>query len=97
MSPLHWGRPNPKVAVFYMSLFPQFINLKAGSVISQTLFLGMTQISISFLVNSTIIMAAAIICHFFNKNQQWTKFQKWIMGITLSGLTVKMILSKRPA
>ena len=80
-----------------MSLFPQFINLKQGSVISQTLFLGVTQITISFLVNSAIIMAAAVICYFFNQNQQWTKFQKWIMGLTLSGLAVKMLLSKRPA
>lgn len=88
---------NPKVTVFYMSLFPQFINPNHGSMISQTLLLGITQIIISFAVNCTIILAASIICNFFGKNQQWAKIQKWIMGLTLSGLTIKMILNKRPA
>lgn len=87
---------NPKVAVFYMSLFPQFINFNHGSVISQTIFLGTTQIAISFAINSMIILTAAMIFNFFKKNQQWAKFQKWLMGLTLSGLAVKMILSQRP-
>lgn len=86
---------NPKVAVFYVSLFPQFINLK-GSIISQTVLLGVTQIAISFFVNGMIVLGAAIICDFFNKNASWAKFQKWLMGFTLCGLAFKMMLSKRP-
>ncbi len=87
---------NPKVAVFYMSLFPQFINFNHGSVISQTLFLGFTQITISFVINGMIILTAAMIFNFLNNNQRWAKFQKWLMGLTLSGLAVKLILTKRP-
>ncbi len=64
-------------------------------MISQTLFLGFTQITISFIINGLIILAAAMIFDFLNENQQWAKFQKWLMSLTLSALSVKLILTKR--
>jgi threonine/homoserine/homoserine lactone efflux protein len=38
---------NPKIAVFYMSIFPQFVSIERGSVFMQSIVLGSTQIAIS--------------------------------------------------
>ena len=52
---------NPKVAVLYLSLLPQFIDPKIGHVLDQSLALGFTQIAISVSVNATIALMAGSI------------------------------------
>ncbi|MBP8931722.1 MAG: LysE family translocator, partial [Paracoccus sp.] len=49
---------NPKIAVMYLSLLPQFIQPSHGSVLAQSLVLGTTQIAISVSVNAVIAVAA---------------------------------------
>lgn len=85
---------NPKVAVFYLSLFPQFIKPMHGSVLLQSLTLGTTQLIVSFLNNLLIILFAAKLASFFQKQPFWVKIQKWFMGSVLLFLAVKMALSK---
>ena len=50
---------NPKIAVFYLAIFPQFVSPGHGSVFAQSLLLGVTQIGVSFSVNLCIVMFAA--------------------------------------
>lgn len=45
---------NPKIAVLYLSLLPQFIDPEKGSVLTQSLVLGGTQIVISVSFNALI-------------------------------------------
>lgn len=86
---------NPKVAVFYLSFFPQFINPEYGSVLMQSIELGITQVTVSFTVNFIIVLSAAKVAVFFSKNPTWTKIQKWFMAGVLTTLAVKMALSKQ--
>ncbi|MBB1149352.1 LysE family translocator [Myroides sp. NP-2] len=85
---------NPKVAVFYLSLFPQFIKPDYGPVLVQSLTLGTTQLLVSFLNNLLIILFAAKLASFFQKKPFWVKIQKWFMGSVLLFLATKMVLSK---
>jgi len=52
---------NPKVALFQLALFPQFIDPSRGSVLAQSLVLGATQIVIVAGFDTLCVFAAATI------------------------------------
>lgn len=85
---------NPKVAVFYLSLFPQFIKPAYGSVLTQSLLLGVTQMLISFSVNFFIMLSAARVSGWFARKPMWVRVQKWFMASVLTALAAKMALDK---
>lgn len=87
---------NPKVAVMYLSLLPQFIMPSGhGSVLSQSLVLGFTQIVISVSVNALIAIMAGSIAVFFVNRPVWQTVQRWLMGTVLMGLAVRMAVESR--
>lgn len=86
---------NPKVAIFYLSIFPQFVSTDHGSVFWQSMTLGLIQISTSFAVNLLITLFAAQIALWFSSNPHWLRAQKWVMGTVLAGLAVRLALEQR--
>ncbi len=85
---------NPKMAVFYLSFFSQFIKPAYGSILSQSFLLGVTQVIISFSVNFMIVISASKMASWFSKKPIWLRVQKWFMASILTGLAVKMALTK---
>jgi threonine/homoserine/homoserine lactone efflux protein len=86
---------NPKIAVFYLSVFPQFVRPDHGSVFAQSLTLGFVQIAVSFAVNLAIILSAARLAAWFAKNPLWLRAQRWIMGGVLGGLALRLAFDER--
>lgn len=86
---------NPKVAVIYLSLLPQFIDPANGSVLSQSLVLGTTQILISVSVNGMIAVSAGSAAVFLVRRPAFAAVQRWIMGTVLAALAVKMATEAR--
>ncbi|MGE0212633.1 MAG: LysE family translocator [Parvibaculaceae bacterium] len=87
---------NPKVALLYVSLLPQFIDPAAGHVLLQGLVLGLTQMSLSFTINLCIVLAAGSVAAWFAGRPTWLKAQRWLMGSVLAGFAARMALERRP-
>jgi threonine/homoserine/homoserine lactone efflux protein len=86
---------NPKIAILYVSLLPQFIQPGHGSVWAQSLVLGLTQIAISVSVNAAIVFMAGSVALFFASRPSWQLVQRWLMGTVLAGLAVRMAVESR--
>jgi threonine/homoserine/homoserine lactone efflux protein len=81
---------NPKAALLYLALLPQFIALERGSVLAQSLILGSTQILISLSVNALIAITAGALAAFLVTRPTWLMVQRWLMGTVLAGLAIRM-------
>ncbi|AOJ28732.1 MULTISPECIES: LysE family translocator [Burkholderia] len=86
---------NPKIAVMYLSLLPQFMSPGHGSVLAQSLVLGCVQIAVSVSVNALIACMAGSIAGFLAGRPLWASAQRWLMGTVLAGLAVRIALESR--
>jgi threonine/homoserine/homoserine lactone efflux protein len=86
---------NPKAAMMYLSLLPQFIDPARGNVLTQSLALGSLQIIISLSLNALIATAAGTIATFLGSRPLWLVLQRWVMGTALAGLGLRMAFESR--
>ncbi|AVO52876.1 LysE family translocator [Ectopseudomonas mendocina] len=86
---------NPKIAVFYLSIFPQFVSPEHGSVFQQSILLGLTQISVSFTVNLLIALFAGSLSAWLVGRPRWLVAQRYVMGGVLAGLALRLVSEQR--
>ncbi len=82
---------NPKIAVLYVSLLPQFIDPDRGSVALQSLTLGAIQASIAVSGNAIIVLTAGTIAIFLARRPGWLRAQRYFMGTVLGALAVRLL------
>jgi threonine/homoserine/homoserine lactone efflux protein len=88
---------NPKIAMMYLALLPQFIDPAGASVLGQSLVLGAIQTVISVSVNAIIALAAGSIALFLSTHPSWMLVQRYLMGTVLAGLAVRMAFEAKRA
>jgi threonine/homoserine/homoserine lactone efflux protein len=89
---------NPKIALMYVSLIPQFVDPETGNVMAQGFLLGGVQVVIGVAVNGTFVLAAGAIAVFLGRRPGWLRAQRYVMGTMLGGLAVHLALdNSRPA
>lgn len=86
---------NPKVALFFLSFLPQFIQVGSSLYRMQLLFLGLW-----FAVQGTsVLIIVALLLgktkDFLKNNERFWKMQERITGIVLIGLGIKVAFSSR--
>jgi threonine/homoserine/homoserine lactone efflux protein len=86
---------NPKVAMFYLALFPQFIDATRGSVLLQALTLGFLQIAINTIGDLCFVFAAGAITAWLARRPLWTAVQRWVLGVVLAGIALRLAVDTR--
>ncbi|PZG18095.1 LysE family translocator [Nonomuraea aridisoli] len=86
---------NPKIALLYVSVIPQFVDLDRGNVLLQGVILGCVQIAVALLVNLSIVLAAGGIAGFLSARPSWLRAQRLAMGSVLAVLAVALLFAHR--
>ncbi|GAB3934768.1 LysE family translocator [Micromonospora vulcania] len=88
---------NPKIAILYVSLLPQFIDPARGHLAAQSLVLGLTQIAVALTVNTLIVLTAGTLAGFFARRPTWLRVQRWVTGTALAALAVRIAADRSRA
>ncbi|MFI5663273.1 LysE family translocator [Streptomyces sp. NPDC051684] len=87
---------NPKIALLYAALLPQFLDPHAGPAWAQLLQLGGVQIVVGVTVNAVIMLGAARISGFLADRPRAMAAQRFTAGGLLGVFAVRTALSRTP-
>ncbi|OKK25096.1 lysine transporter LysE [Streptomyces sp. CB02488] len=87
---------NPKVAILYLALIPQFIDPERGHTTAQGFTLGAIQIAVGVTVNGLIVLAAGSVAGLLKSRPRWAAWQRRITG-TLLGAVAVVLAREVPA
>jgi threonine/homoserine/homoserine lactone efflux protein len=86
---------NPKIAVFFLSFLPQFVDPSRGSVAGQTLFFGLLFHVTGVPINMAVAVLGSSIAAWFARNPLWERIRNGLAGLVLIGLGVRLAFSER--
>jgi len=87
---------NPKVAILYLALIPQFIDPARGHTTAQGFTLGAVQIAVGLTVNALIVLAAGSVAGLLKNRPTWAKWQRRTTG-SLLGVAAIALVREVPA
>jgi threonine/homoserine/homoserine lactone efflux protein len=86
---------NPKVAMFQLALFPQFVDPSRGSVLIQSLALGAVQLALAVAGDSLFVLAAAGMRRWFAVRPAWRVWSKRLLAGVFAALAARLAFDDR--
>ncbi|OMQ25732.1 LysE family translocator [Serratia oryzae] len=86
---------NPKMALFVLALFPQFIDPRAGSVVLQMLVLATLLNMMGLVVNGAVILMVSGMKSRFAGQQFCARWPHYLLSGVFAGLACKLIFDSR--
>jgi threonine/homoserine/homoserine lactone efflux protein len=86
---------NPKMALFVLALFPQFVQQNAGSVALQIMVLATVLNLIGLVVNGAVIVMAGRVGRLFTTRGRWRRVPQYLLGTVFAGLAVRLAVDAR--
>jgi threonine/homoserine/homoserine lactone efflux protein len=83
---------NPKTALFFLALLPQFVDPDRGGVWSQALVLGLTFVALGLLTDSAYAVTAGAVGGFLRRRRRTMRYGS---GLVFVGLGAVAALAKR--
>ncbi|CAN0436860.1 unnamed protein product [Phaeothamnion confervicola] len=91
------GILNPKVALFYLALFPQFLDPAGASLLVQSLFLGVLQLLIAILIDGGLVAVVGTLAARLARHPHWLATQRWVLGGAFGVLAGWLLVDARRA
>jgi threonine/homoserine/homoserine lactone efflux protein len=86
---------NPKMALFVLALFPQFIDPKAGSIVLQMLMLATVLNVVGMIANGVVIMMASRLGARVSGSQRAARLMQVVLGTVFLGLACRLAFAGR--
>jgi threonine/homoserine/homoserine lactone efflux protein len=86
---------NPKMALFVLALFPQFVAPDGNSMIIQMAVLATILNGIGFLVNGTVILLGSQIRGRLSAISRFPKLPQYLLATVFTGLACRLALGSR--
>jgi threonine/homoserine/homoserine lactone efflux protein len=89
------GILNPKVALFQLAFFPQFVDPAHGSVLLQGAMLGVTQLAVVVAYDALLIAAVGRLRSFVGARPAWGRAMRRLLACVFAGLAARLLLDER--
>jgi threonine/homoserine/homoserine lactone efflux protein len=86
---------NPKMALFVLALFPQFIRPENGAMIVQTLVLATVLNGIGFIVNGAVILLSGQIRSRLSAPGRFKRLPQYLLAGVFAGLACRLAVGAR--
>lgn len=81
---------NPKVALFVLALFPQFVPPHDGGIVWKFLLLATILDAIGFTVNSLVIFGAHGVGRLLGRDRRFSRLPNLLLGTVFAGIAVRL-------
>ena len=81
---------NPKMVIFVLALFPQFVSPESGSVAIQIMILATILNFVGFFVNGAVIIASSRVSGILANSGTMSRISQYILGTVFAGLAARL-------